>query len=95
VWRGLLPQHVVEPNVDEQSVPETLEEMENEALLSIQNTTENNVAIHEIQERPSVQRHAIPQPFAPHYTLIRVAEERGLYEPRVTIAATRKLFSRV
>src|SRR5690349_6625529 len=69
-------------DINEQAEPERLHEMEDESLLSIQESEFDEVSIEEVHEGPHVERHLVPQLLQPQHALIRVAERTWSGSPR-------------
>src|SRR5437764_15309984 len=61
--------------VDEQSIPEPLQEMKDESLLAVEEAQAQKIAIEKVKDRANVQWHAVPSLLEPQDTLVGAADE--------------------
>src|SRR5690606_31453210 len=84
----------IEVDVDQQAIPEALEEVEDQALLPIQEPEPDQITVHEVEGRAEVEGHPVPSLFEPDDPLIRRAEESPVDRPAVWVLPSSALLAR-
>ena len=78
--------------VNQQPIPKTLQEVEDEALLAIQESKSKEIAVTKIEEWPYVKRQAIPTSLKPENPLISIPKRRTHSLPTLRMAGAIQLF---
>src|SRR6266545_6373684 len=78
---------LLQPHVHDEAEPEGLQEMEDEAILAVQDSQQNEVPVNEVEERSYIEGQTVPPGLQPQNPLVGGAEEARCHSPGKAAAA--------